>query len=75
MSEYESLKEKLFNNKKVGWDNLTEEQKEKINTFADEYIYFLNKSKTEREVIDFEKEVLQKNGYIRNRFKYSWSTC
>ena len=69
MSEYESLKEKLFNNKKVGWENLGEEQKEKINTFADEYIYFLNKSKTEREVIDFAKEVLQKNGFVDIRDK------
>ena len=39
MSEYESLKDKLFNNKKNGWEDLGEEQKEKINTFADEYIY------------------------------------
>ena len=69
MSEYESLKEQLFNNKKVGWESLNEEQKKKINTFADEYIYFLNKSKTEREVIDFAKEVLQKNGFVDIRDK------
>ena len=69
MSEYESLKEKLFNNKKIGWENLTEEQKEKINTFADEYIYFLNKSKTEREVIEFAKDVLTKNGFVDLREK------
>ena len=69
MSEYESLKEKLFNNKKNGWESLTEEQKQKINTFADEYIYFLNKSKTEREVIDFAKDVLQKNGFVDLREK------
>ena len=69
MSEYESLKEKLFNNKKNGWESLTEDQKEKINTFADEYIYFLNKSKTEREVIEFAKDVLQKNGFVDLREK------
>jgi len=69
MTEYESLKEKLFNNKKNGWENLTEEQKQKINTFGDEYIYFLNKSKTEREVIEFAKDVLQKNGFTDLREK------
>lgn len=69
MSEYESLKEKLFNNKKAGWENLGEDQKEKINKFADEYIYFLNKSKTEREVIEFAKDVLQKNGFVDIREK------
>ena len=31
MSEYESLKEKLFNNKKCGWESLSEEEKQKIN--------------------------------------------
>ena len=57
MSEYESLKEKLFNNKKCGWENLSEEQKQRINTFGDEYIYFLNNAKTEREAADFAKHI------------------
>ena len=69
MSEYESLKETLFNDKKNGWENISEEQKEKINTFGDEYIYFLNKAKTEREAIEFAKEVLQKNGFVDLREK------
>ena len=69
MSEYESLKEKLFNNKKCGWENLSEEQKQRINTFGDEYIYFLNNAKTEREAADFAKEVLQKNGFVDLRDK------
>ena len=46
MSEYESLKEKLFNQKKCGWESASEEEKNKINTFGDEFIYFLNKCKT-----------------------------
>ena len=29
MSEYESLKEKLFNNKKCGWETIGEEEKQK----------------------------------------------
>ena len=69
MSEYESLKEALFNDKKIGWENISEEQKEKINTFGDEYIYFLNKAKTEREAVEFAKEVLQKNGFVDLREK------
>ncbi len=69
MSEYESLKEALFNDKKIGWENISEEQKEKINTFGDEYIYFLNKAKTEREAVEFAREVLQKNGFVDLREK------
>ena len=69
MSEYESLKEKLFNQKKCGWESASEEEKNKINTFGDEFIYFLNKCKTEREVVDFTKEILQKNGFVDLREK------
>ena len=69
VAEYESLKEKLFNQKKCGWENLSEEEKTKINTFGDEYIYFLNRCKTEREVVEFSKEVLQKNGFVDLRDK------
>ena len=69
MSEYESLKEKLFNNKKCGWEGLGEEEKQRINTFGDEYIQFLNKAKTEREAVDFAREVLQKNGFVDLRDK------
>ena len=64
MSEYESLKEKLFNKKKCGWENLEEEERQKINIFADEYMYFLNNAKTEREAVYFAKDVLEKNGFI-----------
>ena len=69
MSEYESLKESLFNKKENGWEKTTQEQKEQINVFGDEYIYFLNKCKTEREAVDFCKEILLKNGFIDLRDK------
>ena len=69
MSEYESLKEKLFNQKKCGWESAKKKKKNKINTFGDEFIYFLNKCKTEREVVDFTKEILQKNGFVDLREK------
>ena len=59
----EELKEKLFNNKKVGWKNLNDEEKAKIFKFSDEYIYYLNNCKTEREAASFSKEILEKNGF------------
>jgi len=69
MSEYESLKERLFNQKKCGWESLREEERQKINVFADEYMYFLNNAKIEREAVYFAKEVLEKNGFIDLREK------
>lgn len=53
----------LFNEKKVGWEGLTTEQKEAMFTFAEEYMYFLNHSKTEREAVITAKDILDKNGF------------
>lgn len=69
MTEIENLKKYLFNEKKCGWDTTTEEQKHDINKFGDEYIYYLNRCKTEREVVDFVKEVLGKNGFMNIKEK------
>lgn len=69
MSEYEELKARLFNKKECGWENLREEEKTRIDTFGNEYIYFLNKCKTERETVEFSKEILQKNGFVDLREK------
>ena len=41
MSEYESLKKSLFNEKKCGWENLKEDEKAVINTFGDREIPFV----------------------------------
>lgn len=57
------LEEKLFNVRKCGWKECSEEKVNLIMNFSDEYMYFLNKSKTEREVSCFTKEVLEKNGF------------
>ena len=59
----EELKKELFNKKENGWDSVTQEDKELIFKFSDEYIYFLNKCKTEREVITFTTEILNKNNF------------
>ena len=64
MSETEKLKEYLFDSKKYGWDSLSDEQKQAISKFADEYIYFLNKSKTERDAAEFIVDVLKQNGFV-----------
>ena len=41
----------LILNKKSGWEEITEEEKNKIYEFSNEYMNFLNKAKTEREII------------------------
>ena len=69
MTETEKLKEYLFNTKKCGWDSVIDTQKQEIEKFSEEYMYFLNKSKTEREAVKFIREVLEKNGFINLKEK------
>ena len=59
----EELRKKLFNVKENGWEKSTAEQREKMFAFADEYMYFLNRAKTEREAVKISKEILDKNGF------------
>ena len=67
MTETENLKNYLFNEKKCGWDLISNEQKQEINKFSDEYIHYLNRCKTEREAVDFTKEILEKNNFINRK--------
>ena len=46
MSEGKELQEKLFNEKKNGWDNLSSETKKEIYDYCDSYMNFLNNGKT-----------------------------
>jgi len=64
MSETEKLKEFLFDNKKNGWDTLSLDGKQNVLKFGDEFIYFLNKCKTEREAAGFIIDVLEKNNFM-----------
>ena len=57
------LKEKLFNKKENGWLSVSQEKENMIMKFSDEYIYFLNKGKTERECVSFTKKMLDENGF------------
>lgn len=59
----EELKEKLFNVKKNGWETTEAQERERIFKFSEEYIYFLNNAKTEREAVEIAKEMLDKNGF------------
>ncbi|MBQ9298050.1 MAG: aminopeptidase [Clostridia bacterium] len=60
----EELKKELFNIKKTGWNDVDEMQMADIQKFADEYMYFLNHGKTEREIIENSVEILEKNGFV-----------
>ena len=62
-TEGKRLEEELFNKKKSGWERTTDEDKKIIFKFSDEYMEFLNRSKTEREFVKSTKEVLDRNGY------------
>ena len=59
----EELKKKLFNSKKDGWEEATDEQKNRIFKLSEEYMNFLNEAKTEREFIKKAREVADQNGY------------
>ena len=57
------LKEKLFHQKKNGWENINEEQKNQIFSVSKSYMEFLNKAKTERDFIKEAKKMADENGY------------
>ena len=59
----EELKERLFNTKKNGWINVSDEEKEKIFNYCAGYMDFLNKSKTEREIIKNATHMARERGY------------
>ena len=64
MEETKYLKEKLFNDKKNGWFRMTDEVSDKIMQYAEEYMYFINRSKTEKEAFNSVKDILIKNGFV-----------
>ena len=59
----EALKKELFNIKKTGWTEISEDKMKEIQKFADEYMYFLNVGKTEREVVENTTNILKENGF------------
>ena len=63
MSDGKKLAEKLFNQKKAGWEDLDEKQQNEVFNYSNGYIGFLNKGKTEREIVKQAKELAIKNGF------------
>ena len=63
MSEATKLKEKLFNQKKNGWEGLNEKQRNEIFNYCNGYMGYLNKGKTEREIVKTSKEMAEKAGF------------
>ena len=59
----EELKERLFNTKKNGWENTSDEEKEKIFNYCQGYMDFLNRSKTEREIVKNAEQIARERGY------------
>lgn len=48
---------------KSGWEKLNENELNEINVFADQYMDFLNKSKTEREIINSSEAIVKEHGF------------
>ena len=59
-----TLQERLANDSTNGWLHLKDEELKEIFQFADEYMYYLNNSKTEKEIVHSSKEILLKNGFV-----------
>ena len=53
----------LLKNKKSGWEEVREDEKNTIFTFSDEYMKFLNSAKTEREIIRTTEALARQNGF------------
>ncbi len=60
----QKLKEALCNCKKTGWEGMSEEKRTAVFKFADEYMNYLNSSKTEKEIVKTSKDILMKNGFV-----------
>ena len=59
----EDLKQKLFNNKKDGWEDADTRKREEIFNLSKKYMNFLNAAKTEREFIKQARKMADENGY------------
>ena len=58
------MNKEILNKKECGWKNTTDEEKQKIFNFCDDYINFLNNGKTERESAKIIVDLLKENGFV-----------
>ena len=63
MSEAKELQKKLFNIKKVGWENINDAVKQEIQNYCNSYMDFLNEGKTELEIVKEAKNIAEINGF------------
>jgi len=63
-SKAELLKESLFQSKRVGWEGLEEEMQRAIFAYCEEYMQFLNRSKTEREIVKSSIKMAEEKGFL-----------
>ncbi len=54
----------MADEKKKGWESVSDEEKEKILNFADEYIDFINTAKTEREAAIEIRKMAEQAGFV-----------
>ena len=59
-TEGQNLKNELFTSQKTGWEGITDEVRNAVFKFADEYMDYLNCSKTEKEIVKTSKDILEK---------------
>lgn len=62
-TEGQLLQEKLFDEKKNGWEKISQEIGEKIFEYAKGYMKFLNQAKTEREIVTESEKIAKENGF------------
>ena len=62
-TEGQLLQEKLFDEKKNGWEKISQEMGEKIFEYAKGYMKFLNQAKTEREIVTESEKIAKENGF------------
>ena len=58
------MNKEILNKKECGWKNTTDDEKQKIFNFCDDYINFLNNGKTERESAKIIVDLLKENGFV-----------
>ena len=59
----ENLKEKLFNKRETGWNSIDDSERNAIYSYSNDYINFLNNSKTEREAVCSARNIAESNGF------------
>ena len=69
MEEIENLKNSLFRKNKAGWEGIDEERKQNIFNYCANYMQFLNRSKTEREIVKSSRELAEERGF-KNIYEY-----